>query len=99
MQRAVGSGMPTGTAEQVPSLVATPHDWHRPVQAVAQQKPCAQTPELQSAFAVQVSPFGRLPQLVPLQTLGATQSVVDVAAVQAALNSPLLSQRYGSQAE
>jgi len=91
--------MPTGTAEQVPSLVATPHDWQRPVHAVAQQKPCAQIPELQSLPAAQVNPFGRLPQLVPLHTLGATQSVADVAGVHAALQVALLSQRYGSHAE
>jgi hypothetical protein len=91
MQRAVGSGMPAGTAEQVPSLPATPHDWQSPVHAPAQQKPCAQIPELQSVPRVQVRPFGRLPQLVPLQTFGATQSAVDVAVVQAALQAPFVS--------
>jgi hypothetical protein len=60
------------------------------VHAVRQQNPCAQKFELQSELAVQAEPVGRLPQLVTVQTLGETQSVVVVAGVQAVLQAPLV---------
>jgi hypothetical protein len=49
-----------------------------PAQAVAQQTPCAQTPELQVAPPVHAVPFGARPQLfvVVLQVAGAAQSVL-----------------------
>jgi hypothetical protein len=42
VQRPAGSLPPIGTAEQVPTPPASAHDMHVPVQAVAQQTPCAQ---------------------------------------------------------
>jgi hypothetical protein len=44
------------------------------VHAVRQQAPCSQNPLAHSAVVVQVAPFGFLPQLPPVQTLGAMQS-------------------------
>jgi len=43
---------------------------------------------------VQVAPLGRLPQLPPVQTLGATQSA---SAVHVARQVPVVPQVYGSQ--
>jgi hypothetical protein len=61
---------------QVPVEPASAHDWQRPVQALLQQKPCAQNPELQSVASEHAPPSGTLPQLVPLQTLGEAQSAL-----------------------
>lgn len=44
------------------------------MQAVAQQTPCAQKPELHSVPAAQALPSGFFEQVPPLQTLGETQS-------------------------
>ena len=68
IQRFCGSGPPSVTAEQVPSPPGTPHDKQVPVQAVAQQKPCAQIVDAHSPPAVQAAPLGFLPQLVPTHT-------------------------------
>ena len=70
---------------QVPALPVSPQDWQVPVQAVAQQTPWAQKPELHSAAVVQVTPSAFFEQVPPLQTLGDTQSVALVAAVQVVL--------------
>jgi hypothetical protein len=48
------------------------------VQAVEQQKPWAQKPELHSAAAPQAAPMGFLPQLPPMQVLGDVQSELAV---------------------
>ena len=48
---------------QVPSLPESAHDWQVPEQAVLQQTPCWQKPELQSSPTAQVPPGGPLPQL------------------------------------
>ena len=61
---------------QAPSAPASAHDLQVPVQAVPQQIPCSQKPELHWAGAVQVAPGGSSPQLVPLQVLGDAQSAV-----------------------
>jgi hypothetical protein len=45
-----------------------------PVQAVAQQTPWEQKPELHSVPAPQALPSGFFEQVPPLQTLGETQS-------------------------
>jgi hypothetical protein len=42
VQTPAGSAPPTGTAEQMPAPPGRAHDMHVPVQAVAQQTPCAQ---------------------------------------------------------
>ena len=69
---------PAGTAVHVPTLPVSAHDWQVPVQAVAQQKPCAQKPELHSAAAPQAAPIGFLPQLPAMQVLGDVQSALVV---------------------
>ena len=71
---------PAATSVHVPAVPVIPHDRQLPVQAVRQQVPCSQKPLEHSAGAVHEAPLGRLPQLPPLQTFGATQfaSVVHV---------------------
>jgi hypothetical protein len=71
-----------------------PHDRQLPVQAVRQQVPCSQKPLEHSAAAVHVAPLGRLPQLPPVQTLGATQSA---SAVHVARHVPLAPHLYAPQ--
>jgi hypothetical protein len=66
--------IPSGTLRQVPSLPATAHDLHVPVQVAEQQRPCAQITELHSASSPQAAPSGFLPQLLLTQVLGETQS-------------------------
>jgi hypothetical protein len=60
----------------VPTLPVRAHDWQVPVQAVAQQKPWAQKPELHSAPAPHAAPMGFLPQLPPMQVFGEVQSLL-----------------------
>ena len=66
--------MPSGTLRQVPSLPATAHDLHVPVQVVEQQRPCAQNIELHSSLPPQLAPIGFLPHMRLTQLLGETQS-------------------------
>ena len=68
--------MPFGTFEHVPSVPATAHERHVPVQVVRQQTPCSQRPELHWAGAVQVAPGGSRPQLPLLHVFGDAQSAV-----------------------
>jgi hypothetical protein len=57
------------------------------VQAALQQKPCAQIPDTHSPLPPQACPFGLSPHRpLALQTLGATQSAPEVAAVQLPLH-------------
>ena len=56
---------------QVPALPAIAHDLQVPVQAVAQQTPCAQRVDLQSVSAPQLAPGGLWPQLPLTQMLPA----------------------------
>lgn len=72
---------PAGTLVQAPALPVSPQDLQLPVQAVEQQAPCAQIPELQSASAPQPAPIGFLPQLPLLQVVGAMQSASAVQVV------------------
>lgn len=65
---------PAGTLMQVPALPGTAHDLQVPVQAVAQQTPCAQNAELQSPFVPQLAPIGFLPQLPDTQKVPVAQS-------------------------
>jgi hypothetical protein len=71
-----------------------PHDRQAPVQAVRQQVPCSQKPLEHSVAPVQPAPLGFLPQLPPVQTLGARQlaSVVHVTR-----QLPLPPQTYAPQ--
>jgi len=71
---------------QVPALPATAHDLHVPVQAVEQQTPWAQMPELQSSAAPQLAPGGSLPQLPDVQNVPGAQSVL---AAQVVLHCPV----------
>jgi hypothetical protein len=72
---------------QVPSLPGTAHDLHVPVQSVMQHLPWAQNVELHSSLAPQLAPIGFLPQLPPMQVLGATQSASVVHVVRHVLLS------------
>ena len=63
------------------------------MQAVAQQIPCSQNPDMQSVVAVHVPPIGFFPQLVPRQRFPIVQSVL---AVHVALHVPPVPHRKGS---
>jgi len=86
--------MPAGTSTHVPAVAAIPHDRQLPEQAVRQQVPCSQKLLEHSAAAVHAAPFGFLPQLPPVQTLGATQSA---SAVHVARHVPLPPHLYAPQ--
>lgn len=75
-------------------LPAIAHDMQFPAQAVAQQTPSAQNPELQSVFAAQLAPMGFLPQLPFLQVLPAVQSA---SVAQVVLHWPVVAQANGAQ--
>ena len=68
--------VPFGTFEHAPRVPATAHERQVPVQAVRQQIPCSQNPELHWPGAVQVAPGGSRPQLPPVQVFGDAQSAV-----------------------
>jgi hypothetical protein len=72
---------PAGTLVHEPTEPARLQARQVPVQAEAQQTPCAQVPDWQSGSATQAAPRGDLPQLPPVQTFGATQSVLLVQLV------------------
>jgi hypothetical protein len=91
---AFGSSVPVGTFVHTPSVPARPHDLQAALQVVAQQKPCAHTPEPHSAAAEHGAPGGFGPHELTLQTLGATQ----FAAVVHALKHLVPLQAYGRQA-
>src|SRR6185369_13066517 len=69
---------PAGTVEQVPPVPESAHDMHVPRQAVWQQTPCSQKLLAHSAAAPHAAPGGFLPQLPPLHTLPAVQSLEPV---------------------
>ena len=64
----------------MPGEALSAQELQSPVQAVAQQTPCAQKPELQLLPAVQLVPLGARPQLIVavLQVLGGAQAADDV---------------------
>jgi hypothetical protein len=66
---------------QVPWAPASPHDWHVPAQAVAQQNPCWHSPVRHSVPDEQAVPVGFFVQAPRTQTLGAVQSVSTVQEV------------------
>jgi hypothetical protein len=84
---------PAGTLVQMPALPLSAHDLQSPSQAVVQQVPCAQAPELQSASAEQPAPIGFLPQLPFVQAFPVVQSAL---VVQLCLHCPLAPQTYGA---
>lgn len=96
LQWASGS-CPAGTATQVPTEPVRLQALQIPVQAVAQQTPCAQNPELQVAPVAHAVPFGERPQLfvAVLQVAGAAQSVLLAQAVLQAVPAAL--QAKGAQ--
>ena len=79
---------PAGTSVQVPAVPAIPQDRQAPEQAVRQQVPCSQKPLEHSVAPAQVAPLGFLPQLPPVQTLGATQSLSVVQVTRQAPEAP-----------
>jgi hypothetical protein len=85
---------PAATLVQTPVLPAIAHDMQVPVQAVAQQTPCAQNPELQSVAVAQLAPIGPLPQLPFLHVLPVAQSP---STVQVVLHWPPAAQENGAQ--
>ena len=87
---------PAITFEQVPAEFAQVRQV--PVQAVAQQVPCAQISELHSLPAVQVDPFGLLPQLPVLDADVGRGAVAGDPAHRLA-DLLVVSQPYGSQSE
>jgi hypothetical protein len=77
--------VPPGTLLHVPTLPAIAHDLQVPVHALLQQKPCAQKPESHSPAVVHAVPIGFSVQMVALQMLGDTQSVLAEQLVRQAL--------------
>jgi len=69
-----GSVPPAVTGLHIPSVPTSAHEVQLPVQAVAQQTPCAQKLLWQSTAPAQLAPIGRSPHDPPLQTFGGAQS-------------------------
>jgi hypothetical protein len=80
--QALSGSVPAVMLVQVPKVAVSPHDAQVPEQAEAQQTPCWQKPDAHWAVVVHTVPFPCSEQVVPLHTLGAVQSVAEVAAVQ-----------------
>ena len=78
-----GSGLFAGTLVQVPIVPDSAHDRHALAQAVAQQTPCAQLPDMHSAPAEQNAPFGFRPHELPAHTLPDEQFASRVQAAEA----------------
>jgi hypothetical protein len=72
---------PAATDAQVPTVPVSAHDRQMPAQAVAQQTPCSQKPELHSPAAPHVAPIGFLPQLPARQVFGLVQSEAEAQVV------------------
>jgi hypothetical protein len=85
---------PAAIGLQVPRALVSAQDRHVPVQETLQQTPCWQKPDAHSAFAVQSTPFSRLPHIVPLQTLTPLQLALVVQEVR---HAPFVPHTYGSQ--
>ena len=83
---------PAATDAQVPTVPVRPHDRQMPTQAVAQQTPCSQKPELHSGPPPHAAPIGFLPQLPLMQLFGARQSA---SLVQIVKQRPSLPQLNG----
>ena len=79
---------PAATDAQVPVVPARAHERQIPTQAVAQQTPCSQKPELHSAAAPQAALIGFLPQLPDRQVFGLVHSADVVHVVRHAAPVP-----------
>jgi hypothetical protein len=77
-----------------PALPDRLQDLQSPVQAVEQQAPCAQIPDLQSVAAPQLAPGGFSPQLPETQKLPLVQSA---STEQVVLQAPVDAQVHGAQ--
>jgi hypothetical protein len=84
---------PAGTLVQTPALPLSAHDLQSPAQAVMQQVPCAQTPELHSPSVEHPAPIGFLPQLPFMQVFPAVQSAL---VVQLCLHCPFAPHTNGA---
>jgi hypothetical protein len=73
VQTWAGSGDPVGTLVQVPSEPESAQDLQAPLQAVAQQIPCAHIADAHSVLPEHEAPLGFLPQELATQTLPALQ--------------------------
>ena len=76
LQPPAGSGVPVGTAVQRPSDPASAHERHEPVQAVAQQIPCAQVADAHSTLVAQEAPFGLRPHELAVQAFPVEHSAL-----------------------
>ena len=77
---ATSGGSPAAIGEHVPTLPATEHDMHVPVQAALQQMLLTQKFDAQSELIPdgQAPPIGIFPQLMATQVFPATQSAAEV---------------------
>jgi hypothetical protein len=76
LQPPAGSGIPVGTSLQRPSEPDSAQERHEPVQAVAQQIPCAQVAERHSVLVEQEAPLGLSPHELAVQTLPVEHSAL-----------------------
>lgn len=88
----LSGSVPAGTTLHVPRLPASAHDWHVPVQAVAQQMSWLQFPDAQSTPAAHVAPLDFLPQTLALHVFGLRHSGF---VVQELRHAPVAPQTYG----
>jgi hypothetical protein len=72
-QVSAGSGIPAGTAAQVPIMPLCAQDWQALAQAETQQTPCAQLVDLHSDLVEQNAPLGLRPHELLVQTLPVEQ--------------------------
>ena len=79
---------PAGRLAQVPAVPSPAHDLQVPRQAVLQQTPCSQKPDLHWAAVEQAAPGGSFPQLDPTQAFGDAQSVLVAQSVRQAAPAP-----------
>jgi hypothetical protein len=76
LQPPAGSGIPVGTSVQTPSEPESAQERHDPVQAVAQQIPCAQVFETHSALVEHEAPLGLRPHELPAQAFPVEHSAL-----------------------
>ena len=76
LQPRAGSGVPVGTSVQRPSDPVSAHERHEPVQAVAQQIPCAQVADAHSGLVAQEAPFGLSPHELAVQAFPVEHSAL-----------------------
>ena len=76
LQPPAGSGVPVGTSVQRPSEPVSAQERHDPVQAVAQQIPCAQVADEHSALVAQEAPFGLRPHELAVQAFPVEHSAL-----------------------